>query len=85
MFIQFILLVWCLFFNGFVDKCYNNVFADLQLNGGNPAWNKVAGVVDIFSWSGFLKAFIFAVVNNFLLSAFAYFFIAVMYSLYYAS
>ena len=42
-----------------VDYCYNNVFADINLNGGEPELESPYYVVDWFTWSGWLEAYLF--------------------------
>ena len=84
-YLLFLLHVWCTFFNGFTDSCHNNVFADLALNGGTPASNTIESVVDVYTWSGWLKLFFFSIILNGIIYNIVFLFGAVAYSLYYSS
>ena len=84
-YLLFLLHIWCTFFNGFTDSCYNNVFADIALNGGTPNANTISSVVDVYSWSGWLKMYFFSVILNGIVYSIIYLFGAVGYAFYYST
>lgn len=55
------MLCACTLTQPFAKNCYNNVFADATLNGGNPVikTNGVYAVLDIWTWGGWIESFIF--------------------------
>ena len=58
-YLQFLLLIMCQIFNPDMQYCYDNVFADVSLQGGNPTG--IYAVFDVFTWQGWLYTFYFAI------------------------
>ena len=76
LFWSMILNIYCTVFEPTQQYCYNNVFADLELEGGNPSIDSAYGVVDWFTWSGWIEAYLFHCILYFM----DYFVMAVMIS-----
>ena len=61
------LLVWCSLFGLSQGErfqyCYDNVFADILLNGGVEP-EGIYGYVDVFTWKGFLQVWGVSIVND---------------------
>ena len=53
----FLINFWCLI-TGTTD-CYDNVWADLTLKGGNPGSSSIFGLYDLYTWSGWSELFLF--------------------------
>ena len=64
LFNHFWLLVYCSIFTPGFQYCYNNPFADITLNGGEPDEDSPYSVVDWYTWSGWLEAFGFHMIIN---------------------
>jgi hypothetical protein len=65
--IHFIILISCTFYKGFdlTGTCYDNVWADVWLNGGSPADDySYLAAADMFTWKGWLTAYSAYVLNN---------------------
>jgi hypothetical protein len=65
--IHFIILFTCTFYKGFdlTGTCYDNVWADVWLNGGSPADDySYLAAADMFTWKGWLTAYSAYVLNN---------------------
>jgi hypothetical protein len=71
---QFLLMVWCTAYTA-AEKgdqgtpwnamyCYDNVFADLSLNGGNPGMTNINRYVDTFTWEGLLEVWAFYAIGQ---------------------
>ena len=64
-----LLLSWCTYYNvtneeGLINmQCYDNVFADISLNGGHEPGG-IFGYIDVFSWGGYFAMFWFAVIKE---------------------
>ena len=56
---HFWLLAFCTIMKPGTDYCYDNVFADVTLEGGHPGLESAYGVVDWYTWSGWLEAVVF--------------------------
>ena len=64
---QLLLMVACTIFQGWHDYplygrlyCYNNVWADTLLKGGDEP-PKVWGYLDVFTWEGYFMAWLFKI------------------------
>jgi len=65
--IHFIILFTCTFYKGFdlSGTCYDNVWADVWLNGGSPGDDfSYLAAADMFTWKGWLTAYSAYVLNN---------------------
>ena len=54
----FLTLILCSFTEpslGYEGQCYNNILADLKLNGGSPDKSEIYAWVDVFTWKGFIE------------------------------
>ena len=64
------LLSWCYTYKLFDEDhspyCYNNVFADLNLNSGDEP-DGIYGYVDVFTFEGWAECLLFAVINFFVM------------------
>jgi len=68
---QFFILSWCSAYGLFENKeevkyCYDNVFADMSLNGGNKP-SGIYGVVDVFTWGGWLSMWAYMIFNKYII------------------
>ena len=63
---HFILLFSCSIFSPGTDYCYDNVFADITLEGGHPGVDSPYGIVDWYTWSGWLEAWGLHLMINFM-------------------
>ena len=63
---QFFVLVWCTVYGLATEKqngyCYDNIYADLTLNGGKPT-DGIYKYVDVFTWGGFLEVYLLGIIN----------------------
>ena len=58
-------MAWCSVYSGGINwntKCYDNVFADIDLHGGSEVPETVVKYVDIYTWYGLVKVMAFAAV-----------------------
>ena len=64
---QFMLLCWCTIFGlsqgEKTEYCYDNVFADILLEGGDEP-DGIYGYVDMFTWDGFLEVYGISIANK---------------------
>ena len=49
---------------GYDTQCYDNIWADLSLNGGDLDKDNLLAWVDLFTWKGWVELGIFMIVNN---------------------
>ncbi len=54
----------CSLNTGIQGACYDNVWADMELNGGSPDVGDIYAYIDLFTWKGWFYSMSFYVFNN---------------------
>lgn len=65
--VHFVILSACSFYKGLElsGTCYDNVWADIYLNGGSPDQKfEYLSAADMFTWKGWLTAYAAYIMNN---------------------